>query len=447
MGKNKELKNEIIRLALPIAFQQFMLALVSASDAVMLGRLQQDAMSAVSLATQVTFVLNLFLAAVVIGENLYVAQYYGKKDYAMISETFRLVLMLAGIITIIFTVCTLAFPGKIMYLFTNDTELIRMGSDYLRIAGISYLFLGVSQVSMTLMKNCGAVGMSTFLSMVAVILNIVLNAVFIFGLCGVPRMGIQGAALATVIATVIQAAWSFGYVIIKRKQVQFLKARISSGLWKGFREKTAPVLFNELAWGGGFTMYSVILGHMGSDAVAANGIANISKNLIICFCMGLGSAGSIVVGNLLGANRLEEAKEAGKMATVFSVISGIISGVILIALSPLIVYATGLTPQAQSYLQKMLLICAYYLAGKSVNCMTVGGIFTAGGDTKFGMICDTVTLWCVTVPIGALCAFVFKLPVMVVYFVLNLDEIIKLPAVFIHYRKYKWVKNITTEQE
>ena len=123
----------------------------------------------------------------------------------------------------------------------------------------------------------------------------------------------------------------------------------------------------------------------------------------------------------------------------------IIAGVLLIAFSPLIVRATGLTPQAQGYLQKMLLICSYYLAGKSVNCMTIGGIFTAGGDTKFGMICDTVTLWCVTVPLGALCAFVFKLPVMVVYFVLNLDEIIKLPAVFIHYRKYKWVKNITVE--
>ena len=233
--------------------------------------------------------------------------------------------------------------------------------------------------------------------------------------------------------------------MIKRKQVQFFRVRVSRELWKGFREKTAPVLFNELAWGGGFTMYSVILGHMGSDAVAANGIANISKNLIICFCMGLGSAGSIVVGNLLGANRLEEAKEAGKMATIFSIVSGIISGVLLIAFSPLIVRATGLTPQAQGYLQKMLLICSYYLAGKSVNCMTIGGIFTAGGDTKFGMICDTVTLWCVTVPLGALCAFVFKLPVMVVYFVLNLDEIIKLPAAFIHYRKYKWVKNITVE--
>ena len=445
LNNKKEIKNEIIRLALPIAFQQFMLALVGASDAVMLGRLQQDAMSAVSLATQVAFVLNLFLAAVVIGENLYVAQYYGKKDYSMISETFRLALILTGIITIVFTVCALAFPGKIMYLFTNDPELIRMGSDYLRIAGISYLFLGVSQISMTLMKNCGAVGMSTFLSMVAVILNIILNAIFIFGLCGSPRMGIQGAALATVIATVIQAVWSFGYVMIRRKQVQFFRVRVSRELWKGFREKTAPVLFNELAWGGGFTMYSVILGHMGSDAVAANGIANISKNLIICFCMGLGSAGSIVVGNLLGANRLEEAKEAGKMATIFSIVSGIISGVLLIAFSPLIVRATGLTPQAQGYLQKMLLICSYYLAGKSVNCMTIGGIFTAGGDTKFGMICDTVTLWCVTVPLGVLCAFVFKLPVMVVYFVLNLDEIIKLPAVFIHYRQYKWVKNITME--
>ena len=185
-----------------------------------------------------------------------------------------------------------------MYLFTNDPELIRMGRDYLRIAGISYLFLGVSQISMTLMKNCGAVGMSTFLSMVAVILNIILNAIFIFGLCGSPRMGIQGAALATVIATVIQATWSFGYVVLKRKQVRFLKVRVNRELWKGFREKTAPVLFNELAWGGGFTMYSVILGHMGSDAVAANGIANIPKNSDHLFCSGTRKCGKHCCGNL-----------------------------------------------------------------------------------------------------------------------------------------------------
>lgn len=190
-------------------------------------------------------------------------------------------------------------------------------------------------------------------------------------------------------------------------------------------------------------MYSVIMGHLGTDAVAANGIANISKNLVVCFCLGLGNAGSIIVGNRLGADRLQEAKEAGGTLTRTAIIAGIVSGLVLIALSPFITKMVDLTPTARGYLQKMLLICSYYIAGKSVNCMTIGGIFAAGGDSKFGMLCDSVTLWCIIVPLGCICAFILKLPVMVVYFVLNLDEIIKLPVVYKHYKKYKWIKNLT----
>ena len=208
-------------------------------------------------------------------------------------------------------------------------------------------------------------------------------------------------------------------------------------------QKAVPLLINNLAWGIGFSMYSVIMGHLGTDAVAANGIANISKNLVVCFCLGLGNAGSIIVGNRLGADRLQEAKEAGGTLTRTAIIAGVVSGLVLIALSPFITKMVDLTPTARGYLQKMLLICSYYIAGKSVNCMTIGGIFAAGGDSKFGMLCDSVTLWCITVPLGCICAFILKLPVMVVYFVLNLDEIIKLPVVYKHYKKYKWIKNLT----
>lgn len=208
---------------------------------------------------------------------------------------------------------------------------------------------------------------------------------------------------------------------------------------KNFWEKVAPVLLNELIWGGGFTMYSVIMGHLGADAVAAN----ISKNLVVCLCIGLGSAGSIIISNELGADHFEEAKKAGRILTRAAIICGTLSGLFLLALSPLIVRLVDLTPTAKEYLKGMLVVCSYYLIGKSVNSMTIGGIFPAGGDSRFGLLCDTVTLWCITIPLGCLCAFVFKLPVLVVYFVLNLDETVKLPVVYRHYRKYGWVKNIT----
>ena len=420
-----------------------MTALVGACDAIMLGKLSQDAMSAVSLATQVTFVFNLFMFAFMAGENMFVAQYYGKGDYTGISQVFSLVTKICGCIAVVFLAGTLFFPEQLMRILTNEETLIVLGSEYLRVIGISYVFSGIAQIFLAIMKNCGAVNMSTLINGVMVILNIALNAVFIFGLSGFPKMGIKGAALATVLATVVQFMWSVGYVLCRIRAVKFSLRSCEKKLFGRFWQKTVPLLINNLAWGIGFSMYSVIMGHLGTDAVAANGIANISKNLVVCFCLGLGNAGSIIVGNRLGADRLQEAKEVGETLTKTAIIAGIVSGLVLIALSPFITKMVDLTPTARGYLQKMLLISSYYIAGKSVNCMTIGGIFAAGGDSKFGMLCDSVTLWCIIVPLGCICAFILKLPVMVVYFVLNLDEIIKLPVVYKHYKKYKWIKNLT----
>ena len=441
--RKRSLRKEIVRLALPIALQQFMTALVGACDAIMLGKLSQDAMSAVSLATQVTFVFNLFMFAFMAGENMFVAQYYGKGDYTGISQVFSLVTKICGCIAVVFLAGTLFFPEQLMRILTNEETLIVLGSEYLRVIGISYVFSGIAQIFLAIMKNCGAVNMSTLINGVMVILNIALNAVFIFGLSGFPKMGIKGAALATVLATVVQFLWSVGYVLCRIRAVKFSLRSCEKKLFGRFWQKTVPLLINNLAWGIGFSMYSVIMGHLGTDAVAANGIANISKNLVVCFCLGLGNAGSIIVGNRLGADRLQAAKEVGETLTKTAIIAGIVSGLVLIALSPFITKMVDLTPTARGYLQKMLLISSYYIAGKSVNCMTIGGIFAAGGDSKFGMLCDSVTLWCIIVPLGCICAFILKLPVMIVYFVLNLDEIIKLPVVYKHYKKYKWIKNLT----
>ena len=171
-------------------------------------------------------------------------------------------------------------------------------------------------------------------------------------------------------------------------------------------------------------MYSVAMGHLGSDAVAANSVANIVKNLLVCFCIGIGSGGRLC--------RL-------------AILSGIASGALLLAFSPVILQFSALGSQAREYLKWMFVVCSYYLVGKSINITTIGGIFSAGGDTKFGLICDTVTLWCVTVPMGCIAAFVLKWPVLAVYFVLNLDEIVKLPVVYRHYKEYAWVNNLTQE--
>ena len=279
--RKRSLRKEIVRLALPIALQQFMTALVGACDAIMLGKLSQDAMSAVSLATQVTFVFNLFMFAFMAGENMFVAQYYGKGDYTGISQVFSLVTKICGCIAVVFLAGTLFFPEQLMRILTNEETLIVLGSEYLRVIGISYVFSGIAQIFLAIMKNCGAVNMSTLINGVMVILNIALNAVFIFGLSGFPKMGIKGAALATVLATVVQFLWSVGYVLCRIRAVKFSLRSCEKKLFGRFWQKTVPLLINNLAWGIGFSMYSVIMGHLGTDAVAANGIANISKNMLL----------------------------------------------------------------------------------------------------------------------------------------------------------------------
>ena len=447
MNKDARFYKKLGALVLPIGFQNLMLALVSASDAIMLGALNQNSLSAVSLAGQIQFIQNLILAALTIGTTVLAAQYWGKDVKKTVEKIFAYVMKLSVTISVLFFLGAAVIPSALMGIFTSDAELIQLGKGYLQTVAVSYLLTGVSQIYLCIMKNCGEATKSTLISMVAVILNIVLNAALIFGLWGMPKMGIPGAAVATVIARIVE----FFLVIIESLKYDRVRLRICYLLYanrqlrKDYWKYTLPVLGNELVWGGGFTMYSVIMGHLGTDAVAANSIANIVKNLIACFCTGIGSGGGILVGNELGRGKLEIAKEYGDRLGKISILCGMISGAVLLGCSPLILHVSNLSIQAHTYLMGMLFMCTYYIIGKSINSTVIAGIFCAGGDSKFGFLCDTITMWLVTVPIGLIAAFWLKLPVLVVYFIINMDEIIKLPAVYKHFRKYQWVRDLTRE--
>lgn len=426
-----------------------MLAVVSASDALMVGAIGQDLLSAVSLASQITFVYNLFLMAMTIGTSMFAAQYWGKGDKDAVERILGIVLRSSMSVSFVFFFAATFFPGLLMRIFTTDPQLIHYGVQYLQIVGLTYLLCGISQVYLCIMKNSGLASMSMLISSAAALLNIILNAVLIYGLFGAPRMEAGGAAAATAIARGVELLWVLAELTKKgRIKIRFAYIRRpDQGLRKDFWHYTLPVLGNELVWGGGFTMYSVIMGHLGTDAVAANSIANIAKNLIASLAGGIGNGGSIMVGNELGAGRLETAKAYGRKLCHIAVVSGILSGIFLLLLSPLVLEITDLSPQAEEYLRWMLAMCAVYMVGKYVNGTTIAGIFCAGGDSRFGFLCDAVTLWCFTVPVGLLAAFVFKWPVLAVYFIVNSDEIVKLPAVYRHYRKYKWLKDLTVREE
>lgn len=426
-----------------------MLALVSASDALMLGMISQDALSAVSLASQVTFVENLFLAAMTIGLSMLAAQYWGKNDRTSVEKIFAYVMKITAVVSFSFFIVSLLIPDLLMLLFTNDKNLIEGGTVYLKTVSISFFLTGISQIYLCILKNSGKAVKAGIISSVSVIINIFLNAVFIFGLFGMPKLEIAGAALATVISRLIEIIWCVSDSVKKDSVHLKLMYVIHNDvpLKKDFWKYTLPVLGNEIVWGVGFTMYSVIMGHLGTDAVAANSIANIIKNLIVCFCIGLGSGGSIMVGNELGAGRLDTAKEYGGKLCRLAIIFGIASGLIMFMLSPLILKLSNLSDTANHYLKWMIVMCSVYMVGKSVNTATIGGIFCAGGDSKFGFICNCITMWCITVPLGFIAAFALKLPVFAVYLIINLDEMVKLPAVYKHYKKYLWVKDLIRKNQ
>ncbi|MCR5847290.1 MAG: MATE family efflux transporter [Lachnospiraceae bacterium] len=446
--KDREFNKKLSQIVIPITFQLFMFSLVPVADAVMLVVLSQEAMSGVSLATQVSFVMSLFTYAVIAGTSMLAAQYWGDGDRESMEKLYGLVILITIPITAVFFTLTFFIPETVMKVFTDDSLITAYGADYLRIASFSYFFMNLASVIEIIMKNTGFVRSATAISTVMVITNIVLNAVFIYGLFGLKPMETAGAALATTISSFLGFSLSV-IVQLTRGKVRFRFKNLigfSKNIFVKFVKYTSPVLANQMGWGIGFTMITVIMAHLGSDAVAANSIVAVVKDVVSCFCFALASGGEIMVGNELGAGRLERAREYGGRLTKLSIISGIITGIIICAFAPVIVRFVNISDTAKHYLFWMLVMCIYYMVGRAINSVVISGIFCAGGDTRFGFICDTITMWAFIVPVGAFAAFVLKLPVLAVFFILNLDEIVKLPAVFIHYKKYRWVKNLTREE-
>ena len=440
--------SQLMKLVVPIAVQSFMLALVSVTDAVMLGRLDQQSMASVSQAGNVQFFLNLLVTGFSIGVGIMTAQYWGKgdgKSIEMIAPLgLKIILVLGGAVTL----AALFVPTTLMTILTSDQALIPLGAQYLRIVAPSYFLCGITQVYFALLKNTGHTTESSTISSVAVVVNIVLNGVFIFGWLGVPAMSIQGAALATVIARLVELLLAM--VVTKRKgNVQLrwkgLLEKADKLLYQDFLRYTMPVIGASLVWGIAYMSYSVVLGHMDGDAVAANAIVSVAKNLISCLIRGLGGGAGIMIGNLLGANLLSKAKSYAARLTKLAAVVGICTGAALVALTPVIMNITELTPKAAEYLKVMIVFTGLNIAAQSVNHVVLDGIFGAGGDARFDMNTNIIFMWCICVPLSLMAAFWWNLPAPVVFCLCNMDEIIKLPVVFVHYRKYIWLRNITRE--
>lgn len=443
----KELRSKIIRLTMPIAIQNLLSAAVGSADVIMLNYVGQAEISAVSLAVQYTNILFCVFYGLGTGASMLCAQYYGKGDLKAIKVIEGIALRFSVSLSALLALLVLLIPEPMMKLFTDDAQLITLGASYLRIMSITYLCWSITEIYMSVLRSVGKVATTMFLSILAFAANIALNAVFIFGLFGSPKLGIVGVALATAISRVIQLLACilvslFGAEVKINPFYMFIRNKV---LFQDFLKVSLPALGNDIVWGTAFSMYAVILGHMGSDAVAANSIGTVVRNFGTTFCFGVASGGSILLGNLLGDNRLEESKECASETVKLTVYAGLLGGVLILASTPFVLAFAKLSTVAMGYLKGMMLINSYYIMGAAINTTFIAGIFRAGGDSKFGFVCDTIDMWGYAVPLGFLAAFVLKLPVMWVYFLLCTDEFVKWPWVIKRYKSRKWLKNITRD--
>ena len=444
---NDDFYRQIFKLLLPIVLQNLLSAAVSSADVIMLNYVGQSAISAVSLASQYASILFMVFYGLGTGATILCAQYFGKGDMHAIEIVEGIAFRFSISISVVFAGAAVFAPEAMMKLFTSDAELISIGASYLRLVSVSYLCWGITEVYLAILRSVGRVAVSTALNALAFTLNILLNGIFMFGLFGAPKMGASGVALATSVSRVVELAGCFIVSALSRDvklklSTLFLKNKL---LFSDFVRLSLPALGNDIAWGVAFSMYSVIIGHLGSDAVAANSFVIVVRNFGTILCFGIASAGGILLGKIIGENRLEDARsDAGKLMKL-TVISGAIGGLLILAAMPFVLTYADLTDKAMHYLKIMLLINTYYVMGAAVNTTLIAGVFRAGGDSRFGFICDVIDMWVYAVPLGFFAAFVLKLPVMWVYFLLCTDEFVKWPWVIKHYRSGKWLNNITRD--
>jgi putative MATE family efflux protein len=440
-----------LKLAFPIMIQNLISTLVNSADTIMLGYVSQTAMAASSLANQYTFVLFCFYYGLGIGTSVLCAQYFGKGDKQTVERIIGLAARVAILISLLFFAFSFFAPEAIMKIFSDSPQTIKEGAAYLKVLSFSFVFMGFSQVFVSALRSVGKIVFPSALYVVSLLVNVMMNAAFIFGLFGLPRLGVVGVALGTVSARAVEVILCFAYSAAG-KDIKFrLKNlfRRSGVLFKDFLKISAPSVMNDLMWGMAATTCTAILGHIGDDMVAANAVAVMVVNMGAIVCRGFSNATTIIVSQTLGENRMEDTKVYAKRILWLTVIVSLLGCCVILAIRPFMVqfYRDKLTETAIYYLGIIMIMTTWRLVGEGINTCLICGCFRGGGDAKFGMVVDTVFMWGVSVPLMAIAAYVLKLPPVWVYFVMTLDEFEKMPVVFAHYFKFKWMKNITRDQK
>ena len=443
--EDKKFLRKTIAIGIPIAIQSLLNTTLNLVDNMMIGSLGESSIAAVGLANKVFFVFTLLLFGVVSGSSILTAQYFGKRDIKNIRRVLGMSLIIGLSGALLFMIAGLFIPKAVMRIFTPSEGTISIGASYLAIVAVSYPLTAITNCYISLLRATNKVKAPVFISLVAILVNVVLNYTFIFGNFGAPRLGVQGAAIATVIARLVECISILSVVYISKGPAA---ARIKEliGFDKEFIKKyfitVSPVIANEFMWGLGVTMYSLVYGRMGDRAVAAITITQNVEQICVVIFQGLSSATAVILGNELGANKLKDAEKHAKSFFILQLILTIVMGFVCILIRNPLIDLFSVQKDVASDIIKCLTVFVCYLPFRMFNLINIVGVLRSGGDTKASLLLDITGVWCVGIPFAFLGGIVLGLPIYYVYAMITIEEVYKFILGFKRYKQKKWLKNI-----
>ncbi|MBI6090136.1 MATE family efflux transporter [Clostridium perfringens] len=448
--RDKRFYRLLFSIALPIAVQNLITFMVSMVDTLMVGALGEIQLSAVSIANNLFFVLTILMFGLAGGSNIMISQYWGKGNVKTIHKILAIMYRVCLLITGIFIFIALFLPKYFMGIFTTDKVGIDFGASYLRIVCIGYLFYSITNCTIMMLRSVKTVSISIIVYTASLVVNSILNWIFIFGNLGAPELGIRGAAIATVCARITEFSIVLVFMFIYERKIG-LKIehllKLDKEILKDYVGLCTPVLCNELLWAIGASMISVIVGRMGTEVVAANSINGVAHQFVTVFIFGMSNATAVIIGNTIGEGKKEKAKEYAYSIGIFSVVMGCISGLMILLIKPFVVNFYNVSYSTKLIAMEIMTVTSGIIVFQSLASNFMMGVLRGGGDAKFVLINDLIFMWLVAIPGGFFVAFVLELPVALVFLVIKCDEILKSLTSVYRVISGKWVNDVTKDYE
>ena len=443
--RDKIFMRAMLGLALPVAFQQLITAGLNMVDVLMVGQLGEAPIAALGLANQVFFLLILALFGITSGMAIFTAQYWGQGDVESIHRVLGLCLTVALTVGFLFTLAALLIPDKILRFYTEDPEVIALGSSYLRIVGLSYMFMAITTSYFAVLRSITWVKVTVFVSVMALVLKTGLSYLLIFGIWGLPALGVRGAAIGTTFGWIFESA----LILIL---VYALKTPLAANplTFFGFNRQfvgkvlktVTPAAINEVAWSVGITIYNAVYAHIGTGAIAAVQISATFEEIAFVFFIGLGNACAVMVGNKIGAKEQETAYEYGRHFLILTIAVALFSGLVIMSIRGPIVELYDISSQAAQNARILMMIFSLSAWLRAINFILFVGALRAGGDTRFAMFMEIFSIWVIGVPAALIGGFVLRLPVYGVYLMVLLEELVKAFIIVHRYRSRKWIHDL-----